>query len=157
MSPSTADLSDEFGDDLEYCELSFRQYGGRRIFGGPVTTVQCLQDIGLLRSVLAGPGAGGVVVVDGGGSTRTALFGDTMAQLAIDSGWAGVVINGVVRDTAALAGMDIGVTALGTSPRRGSRTGEGQRNVAVTFGGAVFRPGEQVVSDEDGVVVLGPR
>jgi len=96
-----------------------------------------------------------VLVVDGGGSTSAALFGDTMAQLAIDSGWAGLVINGVVRDTRVLATMDIGIKALGSSPRRGGRTGAGQQDVAVSFGGAVFRPGERVVSDEDGVVVLG--
>jgi regulator of ribonuclease activity A len=155
MSESTADLSDEFGESLHYCELSFRQYGRRRSFSGPVTTVQCFQDVGLLRDVLGTPGAGGVLVVDGGGSTRTALFGDTMAQLAIDSGWAGLLINGVVRDTGTLADMDLGIKALGTSPRRGSRTGEGRQDVDVSFGGAVFRPGDRVVSDEDGVVVLG--
>lgn len=157
MSESTADISDEFGESLQYCELSFRQYGRRRGFSGPVTTVQCFQDIGLLRSVLGTPGAGGVLVVDGGGSTRAALLGDTMAQLAIDSGWSGLVINGVVRDTRALADMDLGIKALGSSPRRGGRTGDGRHDVAVTFGGAVFRPGERVVSDEDGVIVLGPR
>lgn len=157
MSESTADLSDEFGEGLQYCELSFQQYGGRPSFSGPVSTVRCFQDVGLLRSVLATAGAGGVLVVDGGGSTRNALLGDSMAQLAIDSGWTGLVINGVVRDTRALAGMDIGIKALGSSPRRGGRTGEGQHDVAVSFGGAVFRPGERVVSDEDGVVVLRPR
>ena len=152
---STADLSDERGDELQYCELSFRQYGNRDSFSGPITTVRCFQDFGLLRAVLGTAGAGGVVVVDGGGSFRTALLGDTMAQLAIDNGWAGLVINGVVRDTRALGAMDIGIKALGSSPRRGDRTGQGQRDVAVTFGGAVFRPGEQLISDEDGVVVLG--
>ncbi len=157
MAESTADLSDELGEDLQYCELSFRQYGGRTRFSGPVSTVQCFEDVGLLRSVLANAGAGGVLVVDGGGSTRTALLGDNMAQLAIDSGWAGLVINGVVRDTRALATMDIGVKALGASPRRGGRTGAGQHGITVSFGGAVFRPGEQVVSDEDGVVIVRHR
>ncbi len=154
MSETTADLSDEFGERLQYCDLFFQQYGRRRRFSGPVTTVRCFQDVGLLRSVIAGAGAGGVLVVDGGGSTRTALFGDTMARLAIDSGWEGLVINGVVRDTEALAEMNIGVKALGSSPRRGGRTGDGERDVAVTFGGALFRPGTRLVSDEDGVIVL---
>jgi regulator of ribonuclease activity A len=156
MSDSTADLSDEFGDALQYCDLPFRQYGGRRRFSGAVTTVRCFEDVGLLRSVLETAGSGGVAVVDGGGSTRTALFGDTMAQLAIDNGWAGVVINGVVRDTAALAHLELGVKALGSSPRRGDRAGAGQQGVEITFGGATFRPGERLVSDEDGVIVL-PR
>lgn len=154
MVESTADLSDHFGNSLEHCLLPFAQYGRRRAFGGAISTVQCFEDISLLRSILATPGAGGVVVVEGGGSLRTALLGDTMAQLAIDNGWAGLVINGVVRDTRALADMDIGIKALGSSPRRGGRTGQGQQGVTVTFGGAVFRPGAQLVSDEDGVIVL---
>lgn len=157
MSESTADLSDEFGNALQYCELCFRQYGRRLAFSGVLTTVRCFQDFGLLRSVLQSPGAGGVLVVDGGGSTHAALLGDTMAQFAIDSGWVGVVINGAVRDTRELAGMDLGVKALGSSPRRGDRTGVGERDVAVSFGGAVFRPGDRVVSDEDGIVVIAAR
>ena len=157
MSESTADLSDEFGERLQYCDLSFHQYGRRLDFSGPIATVRCFQDVGLLRSVLGTPGAGRVLVVDDGGSTRTALLGDTMAQLAIDSGWVGLVINGAVRDTRALAGLDLGIKALGSSPRRGGRTGDGQPEVPISFGGAVFRPGQRLVSDEDGVVVLGWR
>ena len=157
MPSSTADLSDRFGDALEYCDLPLQQYGGVRSFSGPITTVQCFQDIGLLRTLVQTPGAGGVLVVDGGGSRHVALLGDSMAQFAIDAGWAGVVINGVVRDVAALAGMPLGIKALGVSPRRGSRTGEGARDVPVTFGGAVFRPGRLLTSDDDGVVVARPR
>lgn len=154
MIATTADLSDEFGDKLHYCDLPFQQYGGVRRFSGPITTVQCLGDIGLLRAVVQTPGAGGVLVVDGAGARHIALLGDSMAQFAIDSGWAGLVINGVVRDTAVLSGMPLGIKALGVSPRRGSRTGEGARDVPVTFGGAVFRPGQLLTSDDDGVVVI---
>ena len=153
MHPSTADLSDRFADGLEYCDLPFQQYGGVRSFSGPITTVQCAGDIGLLRTVVQTPGAGGVLVVDGGGARHIALLGDSMAQFAIDSGWAGLVINGVIRDTAVLAGMLLGIKALGVSPRRGTRTGEGKRDVPVSFGGAVFRPGRLLTSDDDGVVV----
>ena len=153
MHPATADLSDRLGDDLEYCDLSFQQYGGLRTFGGAITTVRCFQDIGLLRTLVQTPGSGGVLVVDGGGSRRTALLGDSMAQLAIDHGWAGLVINGVVRDAAMLAKLPLGIKALGVSPRRGGRSGEGARDVEVAFGGAVFRPGQLLISDDDGVVV----
>jgi len=82
-----------------------------------------------------------------------ALLGDMMAQLAIDNGWAGVIINGAVRDTGILVGMELGVKALASNPRRGSRIGSGENNVELTFGGATFRPGDQVFSDEDGIVV----
>lgn len=153
MIRSTADLSDEFGDSLGYCDRPFRQYGLPRTFAGTMTTLRCLEDNALLRSTLGTPGRGGVLVVDGGGSIRVALLGDLLAQMAIDNGWAGVIINGAVRDTGMLAGMNLGVKALGTSPRRGTNTGSGQKNVPVTFGGTTFRPGDRVISDDDGVVV----
>lgn len=153
MTTSTADLSDEFGEGLGYCDTPFRQYGFRRSFDGIITTVSCFEDIGLLRLVLGTFGGGGVVVVDGGGSIRVALLGDMMAQLAIDNGWTGVIINGAVRDTGILVGMELGVKALASNPRRGSRIGSGENNVELTFGGATFRPGDQVFSDEDGIVV----
>lgn len=155
MSVSTADLSDEFGDGLGYCSTPFRQYGMHRSFAGAITTVRCFEDNALLRSVLGTPGHGGVVVVDGGGSIRVALFGDMMAQLAIDNGWAAVIIDGAIRDAGVLVGMELGVKALGSTPRRGSQTGAGERSVELTLGGATFRPGDQVFSDEDGVVIKG--
>jgi regulator of ribonuclease activity A len=153
MNISTADLSDEFGDALSYCDTPFVQYGLHKSFAGAITTVRCVEDNALLRSVLETPGRGGVVVVDGAGSTRVALLGDMMAQLAIDNGWAGVIINGAVRDARILGGMELGVKALRTNPRRGSKTGAGEKDVELTFGGATFRPGDHVLSDEDGVVV----
>lgn len=153
MTISTADLSDEFGDLLGYCDTPFHQYGLARSFAGRVTTVQCRDDNALLKSVLGTPGHGGVVVVDGGGSVRVALLGDMLAQSAIDNGWAGVIINGAVRDTGLLAGMNLGVKALATNPRRGTKTGEGAKDLPVTFGGTTFRPGDQVFSDYDGIVV----
>jgi regulator of ribonuclease activity A len=119
-----------------------------------VTTVRCHQDNALLKSVLSGPGNGGVLVVDGGGSVHTALMGDLIAQLAVDNGWAGVVVHGAVRDTARLADMPLGIKAVGSNPRKSTKTGAGERDVPVTFGGTTFRPGDQLWSDDDGVVVL---
>jgi regulator of ribonuclease activity A len=149
----TADLYDEQGDALQSCDLQFRQFGGRPLFTGPAVTVRCYEDNALLKAVLSEPGEGRVVVVDGGGSLHTALLGDLMAALAIDSGWAGVIINGAVRDVAALRGLDLGVKALGSNPRKSGKTGAGERDVAVTFGGVTIRPGDRVTSDDDGIVV----
>ena len=153
MTISTSDMSDEFGDSLGYCDTPFQQYGLPRGFAGTITTVRCFEDNALLKAVLGTPGHGGVMVVDGGGSVRVALLGDILAQSAIDNGWAGVIINGAVRDTGILASLDFGIKALRTNPRRGTRTGAGEKNVPVTFGGTTFRPGDQVFSDHDGIVI----
>lgn len=151
---ATADLVDAYGDRLECCDLQFRDIGGQPAFDGPISTVRCFQDNALLKSVLSGPGGGGVLVVDGAGSTHTALLGDMIAQLAVDNGWSGVIIHGVVRDSVALAAMPLGVKALGTNPRKSGKTGAGESDVVLSFGGATFRPGDHVWCDPDGVVVL---
>lgn len=156
MQPSTAELMDERGAGLNSCELQLRQYGGRLLWDGRVRTVRCFEDFGLVRRVLAEPGCGMVLVVDGGGSMRSALLGDRLAGSAEHNGWAGIVIAGAVRDVGALAGVDLGIKALGSSPRRSADNGVGEIDVPVTLGSATFIPGEYLWSDEDGVVVTRP-
>ena len=151
---ATADLVDEIGPDVRSCDLQFTQYGGRSQLAGPITTVRCFQDNALLKSVLSEPVSGGVLVIDGDGSLHSALVGDLIAGLGVDNGWAGLIINGAVRDAATLRTLQIGIKALGTNPRKSTKTGDGQRDVAVEFGGVVFKPGEIAYSDDDGIVVI---
>lgn len=150
----TADLYDEYGDRLESCTTVFREYGGRARAWGRVATVRCHEDNALVKAALSEPADGRVLVVDGGGSPRCALVGDLIAGLAVHNGWAAVIVNGRVRDTAVLAGLPLSVKALGSNPRRGAKAGAGERDVPVEFGGVVFGPGDTLVSDEDGIVVL---
>ena len=117
-------------------------------------TLRCFEDIGLMRDTVSQPGHGQVLVIDGGGSISRALFGDVMAELASRNGWAGLVIHGVVRGANELNAIAIGVKALGTVPKRGSRTGAGERDVPLHFGGVTFTVGDHLVADADGVVVL---
>jgi len=153
MTVATADLYDERGDELDSCDLQLRQYGGRAAFGGRIVTVRCHQDNALLKSVLSEPGEGRVLVVDGGGSLHTALMGDVIAGMAAANGWSGVVINGAVRDVTALRRLDLGIKALGSNPRTSAKTGAGERDVPVTFGGVTFHPGAELFSDDDGILV----
>ncbi|MET7395707.1 ribonuclease E activity regulator RraA [Dactylosporangium sp. NPDC005572] len=151
---TTADLYDEYGEQLGSCDLQLQQYGGVARFHGRAVTVRCFEDNALLKSVVSEPGAGRVLVVDGGGSVHRALMGDMIAAIARDNGWSGVIINGAVRDVAVLRTLDIGIKALGSNPRKSTKTGSGERDVAVTFGGCAFAPDSQVYSDDDGIVVL---
>ncbi|MFF3016683.1 ribonuclease E activity regulator RraA [Streptomyces sp. NPDC057939] len=150
----TADLYDEHGEALGICTTVFRRIGGRALFAGPVRTVRCHEDNALLRELLHTPGDGAVLVVDGGGSLRTALVGDLIAGAAERSGWAGLIVNGAVRDSVALGRLDLGVQALGTCPRKSGKTGAGVVDEPVTIGGVTFRAGDVVHVDDDGVVVL---
>jgi regulator of ribonuclease activity A len=151
---ATADLVDDIGPNIRSCDTQFRQFGGRATFAGPIHTVRCFEDNALLKSVLSEPGDGGVLVVDGGASLHCALVGDVIAGLGETNGWAGIIVNGVVRDSAALCSIDIGIKALGTNPRKSTQTGAGERDVEVEFGGITFAPSEIVYSDDDGIVVV---
>jgi regulator of ribonuclease activity A len=152
----TADLVDQYGTELRVCETQFRQFGGCRAFTGPVRTVSCHEDNGLLRELVHAPGSGSVLVVDGGGSLRTALVGDVLAGAALTNGWAGLILHGAVRDSVALSGLELGVKALGTNPRTSSKNRAGAVDVPVSFGGVTFHPGDVLHADDDGVVLL-PR
>ena len=151
--PATADLVDEIGPEVRSCDTQFTQFGGHAKFSGPITTVKCFQDNALLKSILSTPGHGGVLVVDGDASVHTALVGDLIAGLGVENGWNGLVLNGAVRDSAIIKTLAIGCKALGVNPRKSGKSGAGERDVPVTFGGVEFTPGHILYSDDDGIVV----
>lgn len=150
---STADLYDQHGDALQSLALPLRSFGGRPSFEGPIRTVRCFRDNAIVKALLATPGDGAVLVVDGSGSLGTALMGDLIAQSAVDNGWAGVVIHGAIRDSVAIGGLPLGVKALGTNPRKSAKDGVGETDAVLRFGDVVFRPGARLYADEDGVLV----
>ncbi|MCC9204210.1 ribonuclease E activity regulator RraA [Arthrobacter sp. zg-Y769] len=153
MKTSTADLYDERGDELASVSLQFQDLGGHVGFTGPIRTVRCREDNGIIKSLLNSPGDGAVLVVDGAGSLNTALMGDLIAGAAVENGWAGVVINGAIRDRAAVAKLPLGVKALGSNPRKSAKDAVGEIDVPVEFGGVTFRPGATLYADEDGILV----
>ncbi len=158
MELLTTDLCDNHeallaDGSLRVVEPMFSSFGGRDAFHGPISTLRLFEDNGLVRQALEGPGKGRVLVIDGGGSLRRALVGDQLAALALKNGWAGIVVNGCIRDSRAIGEMDIGVLALDTHPQKTVKKNQGEADVAVIFGSVTFRPGEWLYADEDGVLV----
>lgn len=153
MPVATADLYDQLGEGIQSLSLQLRSFGRRTAFDGPIRTVRCFEDNAIVKSVLASPGAGAVLVVDGAGSLETALMGDLIGASAVANGWAGVVINGAIRDSVAIDALDLGVKALGTNPRKSAKLGTGEHDVTLVISGVVFRPGARLYSDEDGILV----
>ncbi|WP_288131107.1 ribonuclease E activity regulator RraA [Accumulibacter sp.] len=131
----------------------FQHYGGRSSFCGQLVTLKLFEDNTLVREVLAEDGRGKVLLIDGGGSMRCALVGDQLAILAHKNAWAGIVVYGCIRDSEDIARIDLGVRALNTHPLKSIKKGVGDRDLAVSFGGVTFRPGEWIYVDSDGVVV----
>jgi len=149
----TPDLCDAHPELVRVVEPVFNNYGGRSAFGGEIVTIKCHEDNSLVKEHVSNPGQGRVLVVDGGGSLRCALLGDMLAANAVKSGWAGLIIYGCIRDVDEIRGMDLGVQALRTIPVKSNRQGRGDLNIAVTFAGVTFHPGEFVYADNNGIIV----
>lgn len=152
--PATAELGDRLERDLRSCELQMTDFGGRETFSGPIVTFRSPGDNMQLKDIVSQPGDGRVIVADAGGDLTGAMLGDNMAARAARNGWSGLVVNGAVRDRRALADIPIGIRALGINPRRSRKDGEGEQNITVAFGGVEFSPGEFLIADADGIVVL---
>ncbi len=152
---ATADLSDEHSERIRAVVCPLRDFGGVRKFAGEVATLQVFEDYRPVFEALQHPGQGRVLVVDAGGSLQRAVLGERLLNTAARNGWAGVVIHGVVRDTALTRDIAIGLRALGTIPWRGESGLPATADQPVTFGQVTFTPGDWLWADEDGIVV-GP-
>ena len=158
MSFKTADLLDANEDKLRdestrVVAPMFQRYGGRPSFSGQIVTLKVFEDNSLVRTALAEDGQGKVLLIDGGGSLRCALVGDQLAILAEQNHWQGIVVYGCIRDSDDLGTIALGVRALATHPMKSIKKGIGERDLAVSFGGVTFRPGEWIYVDGDGMVV----
>lgn len=154
---STCDFCDAYkGDDTGFLRVLppvFVHFGASLAFAGPVRTVKCHEDNTLVKAAVDSPGEGHVLVVDGGGSLRRALVGGNLAAAAARSGWAGIVVDGCVRDVAELNATAIGIRALALMPLPTEKRNEGQRDVVVQIQGVPVRPGDWLYADADGIVV----
>jgi len=155
---TTAELCDANTTLIESGELRalhpvFQIYGRRTIFSGPVVTLKLFEDNGLIREFLEQKGNGRVLIVDGGGSMRCAILGGNPVQQAQNNGWAGIVVNGCIRDVDEINGCDIGVRALGSHPMKAKKKGDGEKNVPVNIGGTRICDGEWLYADTDGILV----
>jgi regulator of ribonuclease activity A len=156
MSWSTADLCDRHGDVVRIVHLALQHYGRQRRFSGAAVTAACRDGTVVVGSLLAATGAGSVLIVDAQGDLTAAIAGSYSISKALEQSWDGVIVNGALRDSAALASLPIGLLALGTSPRRASLHGNLTVGERVEIGQCVISPGDWVYADDDGVIV-SPR
>lgn len=171
MPPSfaTCDLCDAHKNDspidFQVMPPVFRDFGALRKFFGPVVTVKCFEDNSLVKAAVDSPGfeetplgrVHKVLVVDGGGSLRRALLGGNLGAAAARNGWAGIVIDGCVRDVAELGVLGVGIRALASMPLPTEKRNEGQKDIALQIQGVRIHPGDWLYADEDGMVVSARR
>jgi len=149
----TADLCDEYADQLKLCKLSLSSYGGKKEFHGFIRTVEVFEDNSLVKESLQTIEPETVLVVDGAGSRNCALLGDLLAGIAADRKISGIIINGCVRDSSELAAIPLGVKAIGTCPFKSKKRGEGTKNIPLSFGEVDWIPGQYVYADNDGILI----
>jgi len=155
MSFSTADLCDRFSeqDNFQIAEPIFRYFGNKRQFSGQITTLKVFEDNSLVRSTLENKVKDRVLVIDGGGSRRCALLGDTLTSLAVENGWQGIIVYGCIRGSELIDQQSIGVMALNTHPLRSNKHGQCEADVMITFAGVNFKKDHFLYADHDGIIV----
>lgn len=154
---ATCDLYDRYEETARVPNVQWVDCGGRSAFSGTAVTARCHEDNSVVKRMAAEQGTGKVLIVDGGASLRCALLGDMIAGNAVENGWEGIIILGAVRDKAALSRMDIGIKALGTTPRKSIRRDMGDIDIPLEIGGADIFPGDRIYADADGVLILAPN
>ena len=154
MNETTCDISDKLHPDVQYLEPVYKIYGAKTSFSGHIVTVKCYEDNSLVEEALKGNGKESVLVIDAGGSMNCAMLGDKRAADAINNEWEGIIVHGLVRDSVAINGMEIGIRALGVCPLKSIKNGVGDSNLIVNFSGVTFTPGEYLYADDDGVIVV---
>ena len=146
------DLCDQFPLQVNVFETQFQHYGLHNVFSGQAVTVKCFEDNSLVKALVATPGNGRVIVVDGGGSMRKALLGDMLAEQAVKNNWAGFIINGCIRDVATINQLAIGVKALGVVPVKTEKKGIGEQDITIRFAGVTLDSGDWCYADLNGAL-----
>tara|TARA_B110000014_G_scaffold66436_1_gene45363 strand:- start:512 stop:1009 length:498 start_codon:yes stop_codon:yes gene_type:complete len=149
----TADLCDQYSDELIIIDQKFKSYGKESSFYGKISTVKCLNDNSKVKEVLSTNGCNKVLVVDGNGSTDCALLGDMLAEAAFMNNWSGIIINGCIRDSDVIAGISVGVFALSTIPIKSVKKGIGDVDIDISFMDVTFKPGHYIYADLDGIII----
>ena len=150
----TTDTCDALGDQAHPLPPIYLHFGKRKAFSGIAVTVKCFEDSSRVKELITQPGAGKVLVIDGGGSTRCALWGDESGLTAQQNGWEGAIIHGGIRDAARNATQDIGLMALAAVPRKSNRQNTGATGITVDLGGTHCSAGDYVIADEDGAIII---
>lgn len=157
MSFSTADLCDTHGKAVSVVAQELHSYGGVNSFSGEIVTILLDKDNSDLVTLLRDEEGNGRVLVVDVYARYCAVVGDTLMGYALKNGWAGIVINGYVRDTKITKDIAVGLMALGTCPRKSSKKSPSQRDIDLHFGGVSFKIGNYLYADEDGIIIANKK
>lgn len=151
-----ANIADEM-NRMNCMDARLRPVNGSPLLGTAFTVKSRIGDNLMFHKALDLAQPGDVIVVDGRGDLANSLTGEIMMRQAMKRGIAGVIVDGAVRDVEALSRMDLPIYSAGITPQGPYKDGPGEINVPVSCGGVTVNPGDILVGDADGVVVISPR
>jgi regulator of ribonuclease activity A len=149
---STPDISDKY-PELKFLNIQFKNFGAKESFLGEILTATCPEDNSKVKEILNQPGDGRILIVDGQASFKVALMGDMIAEQAVKNNWAGVIINGCVRDVEILNSLDVGIFAIGVVPRKSEKLDRGSLSDDIRIGDSQISSGQWAYADLNGVII----
>lgn len=153
MANFTADFCDTHPDKVAVLGPGYSNYGGAAMCEGEVVTIQLDRNNSDLITLLRDEQGNGKVVVVDAAREFYAIVGENLMKFAHSSGYTGIIVNGYIRDTEQIKNIPVALYALGTCSRKSIPVTQARRNIALSFGGATFNPGNYVYTDSDGVIV----
>ncbi len=147
------DLSDQHSDKIQIGKLALQSFGGMHSISGEIYTVSCSDDNSVVKDILSRKGKNKVLVIDASGVTHASMIGDQIAASAVKNNWAGIVVNGYVRDVEELKNFPIGIFAKGFVAQKTNKKDHGFEDVLVAFGSVVMTSGKWIYIDQNGWLI----
>ena len=154
---SLPDLSDQYSEQIQIGKLALQSFGSKHSIAGEIYTVSCSDDNSVVKEVLSREGKNKVLVIDASGVSHASMIGDQIAEDAVKNNWAGIVVNGRVRDVEELKNLPIGIFAKGAVAQKTSKQNHGFEDVLIAFGSVVMTSGKWIYIDQNGWLVADKK
>ena len=151
------DLSDKYSDQIQIGRAALKSFGGRHSISGEIYTVSCSDDNSIAKDVLSREGNNKVLVIDASGVTHASMIGDQIAESAVKNNWAGIIVNGCVRDVEDLKNLPIGIFAKGTVGQKTNKKNHGVEDFLISFGSVVMTSGKWIYIDRNGWLIADKK
>ncbi len=151
------DLCDKYPELIQVGKMNLKKFGGKDSLCGEIYTVSCSDDNSIIKKVLASDGENKVLVIDASGVCHASMIGDQIAESAAKNNWAGIVVNGYVRDVEELQSLPIAIFAKGAVPQKTNKKDHGFEDILISFGGTVMTSGKWIYVDQNGWLVADKK
>lgn len=151
------DISDKYPDLIQVGKMNLKAFGGKSNLAGEIYTVSCSDDNSIVKKVLASEGVNRVLVIDAAGVSHASMVGDQIAESAVKNNWAGIVVNGYVRDVEELQSLPIAIFAKGAVSQKTNKKDHGFEDVLISFGSVVMTSGKWIYIDQNGWLVADKK